>query len=143
MRVILNFVRREKNWPMRGRNAHSRAPLARIDCRQHGAAMTRIGNNTGFAMVDALVALLLFALVLLAAIGALIQGMRATHAAALTSHAVDLAADLLEQRHALPDAADSTALLGAWNEQLRAELPESARQTARALVDPLFAAGAP
>ncbi len=43
--------------------------------------MSRLQNNAGFAMIDALLALLLFALVLLAAIAVLIQGMRATHAA--------------------------------------------------------------
>jgi hypothetical protein len=105
-------------------------------------AMTRI-HNTGFAMVDTLVALLLFAVVLLAAIAALLQGMRATHAAALTGHAVDLAADFLEQRRALPGDTDSAALLAAWQERLRAELPESSRQTAQVLVQPLLEAGTP
>ena len=104
--------------------------------------MTRIRNSTGFAMIDALVALLLFALVLLATIAALIQGMRATHAAALTGHAVDLAADFLEQQRALPGDTDAAALLTAWNERLRAELPEPARSAAQALVQPLLEAGA-
>ncbi len=90
--------------------------------------MTGIRHNTGFAMVDALVALLLFALVLLAAIAALIQGMRATHAAVLTGHAVDLAADLLEQRRALPDGADSRD--PCWQPGMNAcstELPATSR----------------
>jgi Tfp pilus assembly protein PilV len=113
---------------------------------RNGEAMKRMGNNTGFAMIDALVALLLFALVLLAAIAALIQGMRATHAAALTGHAVDLAADFLEQQRALPADADAAALLTTWDERLHTELPESSRPAAQALVQPLLetgAAGAP
>jgi Tfp pilus assembly protein PilV len=104
--------------------------------------MAKIRHNTGFAMVDALVALLLFALVLLAAIAALIQGMRATHAATLTSHAVDLAADLLEQRRALPEGAAPDALLAAWNDRLQQELPPAARPTAQALAQSLLAGGA-
>ena len=103
--------------------------------------MTKVRHNTGFAMVDALVALLLFALVLLAAIAALIQGMRATHAAALTGHAVDLAADLLEQHRALPQAVAPDTLLAAWNDRLQQELPASARPTAQALAQPLLATG--
>ncbi len=55
--------------------------------------MPRINHNTGFALIDTLVALLLFAVLVLAAIAMLLQGMRATHAAALTGRAVDLAAD--------------------------------------------------
>jgi Tfp pilus assembly protein PilV len=104
--------------------------------------MAQVRHNTGFAMVDALVALLLFALVLLAAIAALLQGMRATHAAALTGHAVDLAADLLEQRRALPAGVAADAVLAAWNDRLRQELPAAARPTAQALVQPLLAVDA-
>jgi hypothetical protein len=102
--------------------------------------MTKVRHNTGFAMLDALVALLLFALVLLAAIAALLQGMRATQAAVLTGHAVDLAADLLEQRRALPDGSGDAPLLVAWNERLQAELPAASRPVAQALVQPLLAA---
>jgi Tfp pilus assembly protein PilV len=102
--------------------------------------MARVRHNTGFAMVDALLALLLFALVLLAAIAALIQGMRATHAAVLTGHAVDLAADLLEQHRALPAGAAQASLLGDWNARLQAELPAASRPVAQALVQPLLVA---
>jgi len=104
--------------------------------------MAQIRHNTGFAMVDALVALLLFALVLLAAIAALLQGMRATHAAALTGHAVDLAADLLEQHRALPEGAAADTVLATWNDRLQQELPPAARPTAQTLVQPLLATGA-
>lgn len=101
---------------------------------------TRLHHGTGFALIDALLALLLFALVLLAAIAALLQGMRATHAAVLTGRAVDLAADFLEQRHALPPGAPVEPLLADWNQRLGADLPETARATATALVQPLLAA---
>lgn len=102
--------------------------------------MTRIHPSKGFAMVDALVALLLFALVVLAAIAALLQGMRATQTAVLTGHAVDLAADLLEQQRALPVGATPAALLAAWDERVQAELPPASRSVAQALVQPLLAA---
>lgn len=98
-------------------------------------------KDNGFAMLDSLVALLLFALVLLGAIAVLIQGMRATHAAVLTSRAVDLAADFLEQRRALPPGEAVEPLFTAWRERLREELPEAARATAVGLVAPLMADG--
>lgn len=105
--------------------------------------MKRIRHGKGFAMIDALMALLLFALVVLAAIAALLQGMRATQAAVLTGHAVDLAADLLEQRRALPDATTQALLLSAWNERLQAELPPASRPVAQVLVQPLLAEAMP
>lgn len=92
-------------------------------------------------MIDSLVALLLFALVLLGAIVVLIQGMRATHAAVLTSRAVDLAADFLEDRRALPAGADVQPLFTAWQQRLGEALPEAARATATGLVEPLLAGG--
>ena len=98
-----------------------------------------LAQHSGFAMIDTLVALLLFALVLLGAIAVLIQGMRTTHAAVLTSRAVDLAADFLEERRALPPGAAVEPLFSAWNERLREVLPEAARVTATALVEPLMA----
>jgi type IV pilus assembly protein PilV len=101
--------------------------------------MQRLQHNSGFAMLDSLVALLLFALVLLGAIAVLIQGMRATHAAVLTSRAVDLAADFLEERRAMPPGAAVEPLFAAWNERLREVLPEAARGTATGLVEPLLA----
>jgi Tfp pilus assembly protein PilV len=98
---------------------------------------------TGFALIDSLVALLLFALVLLGAIAVLIQGMRATHAAVLTSRAVDLAADFLEERRALAPGAEVEPLFTAWNERLREVLPEAARATATELAQPLLPGAAP
>jgi len=94
----------------------------------------------GFALIDALIALLLFAVVLLAALGALLRGLHATHAAALTGRAVDLAADFVEQRHALPDGAALQPLLAGWSSRVSTELPATARDIAITLVQPLLPA---
>ncbi len=54
---------------------------------------------------------------------------------------MDLAADFLEERRAAPPDAALEPLLASWNERLNADLPEAARGTAVALVQPLLAAG--
>lgn len=95
--------------------------------------------SAGFALIDALIALVLFAVVLLAAMGALLKGMHAMHEAALTGRAVDLAADLLEARRAQPQGAELELLLDTWNERVLSTLPEDSRGTALALVQPLLA----
>jgi Tfp pilus assembly protein PilV len=104
--------------------------------------MSQHRTSTGFALIDALVALLLFAVVLLAAIAALLSSMHATHEAVLTGRAVDLAADFLEERRALPAGTADGPLLAAWIERTQSELPAAARDTASRLVQPLLAAGA-
>ncbi len=106
---------------------------------------TRVPRNThtGFALIDTLIALLLFAVVLLAAMAGLLQGMRAMHAAALTGRAVDLAADLLEQHRAQPVGAAIEPLLADWNLRMASDLTESARTMALALVQPLVAPNEP
>jgi type II secretory pathway pseudopilin PulG len=121
---------------MRSRGEFIRPYIAVIPRRDD---MPRPQRSAGFAMLDSLVALLLFALVLLGAIAVLIQGMRATHAAVLTSRAVDLASDFLEQRRALPPGAAVEPLFIAWQEHLQELLPEAARGTATELVEPLLA----
>ena len=97
-------------------------------------------TSTGFALIDALVALLLFAAVLLAAVAALLHGMHATHAAVLEGRAADLAADFLEERRALPAGASPDALLASWNARLQSELPASAQASATRLIQPVLAA---
>ena len=99
-------------------------------------------TSTGFALIEALAALLLFAAVLLAAIAALLHSMHATHAAVLQGRAVDLAADFLEQRRALPVGASLDPLVASWNARLHSELPLSAQDSASRLVQPLLAADA-
>jgi Tfp pilus assembly protein PilV len=98
-------------------------------------AHTHRHQESGFALVDALVALLLLAVVLLASLAALLKGMQATHGAVLTGRAVDLAADLLEQHRA--DATPVAALLPAWNARVESTLPAPARATAHSLAQPL------
>jgi type II secretory pathway pseudopilin PulG len=100
----------------------------------------RSGLNTsrGFALLDALVALVLFATALLAAMAALLTGMHAMHEAALTGRAVDLASDLLEARRGQPPGAPLQPLLDDWNEQILDALPEEPRATALSLVQPLL-----
>jgi Tfp pilus assembly protein PilV len=95
-------------------------------------------SSTGFALIDALVALVLFAVVLLSAMAALLKGMHAMHDAALTGRAVDLAADLLEARRAQAQGADLQPLLDTWNARIQSTLPEDSRGTALALVQPLL-----
>jgi len=99
-------------------------------------------TDAGFVLIDSLVALLLLAVVLLAAIAALLRGMHSAHQAVLTGRAVDLAADLLEARRALPEQANPQPLLDAWHARVDAELPQGPRDTALALVQPLIPAGA-
>jgi hypothetical protein len=57
----------------------------------------------------------------------------------LEGRAVDLAADLLEQRRALPAGASVDPLLATWNARLQSQLPAPARATATQLVQPLLA----
>jgi Tfp pilus assembly protein PilV len=88
--------------------------------------MPNPGRSTGFAMIDALVALLLFAVGLLAACAALAHGMRATHAAVLGGRAVDLAADLVEDTRGLTGE-EAAAALTAWQARVDLALPAPAR----------------
>lgn len=104
--------------------------------------MPRHTSSAGFALIDALIALVLFAAVLLAAMGALLKGMHAMHEAALTGRAVDLAADLLEAHRAQPPGAALAPLLAAFNEQIQTNLPADSHPTALALVQPLLPEGA-
>jgi Tfp pilus assembly protein PilV len=91
----------------------------------------------GFALLDGLVALLLFGVVLLVSLSALLRGLHSLHDAVLTGRAVDLAADLLEARRAQPDE-PLAPLLDAWSGELAATLPETAALMARELVQPLL-----
>jgi Tfp pilus assembly protein PilV len=104
--------------------------------------MNHAAIRNGFALIDTLVALLLFAVMLLAAMAALLHGMRAMHAAVLTGRAVDLAADLLEQHRAQPAGTAIEPLRDAWLQRVATELPAGAQATALALVQPLLPADA-
>lgn len=84
-------------------------------------------------MIDALVALLLFAVGLLAASAALVDGMRATHSAVLGGRAVDFAADLTEDTRGLSEE-DAGAAFMAWQARVDAALPAPTRELALELV---------
>jgi type IV pilus modification protein PilV len=66
--------------------------------------------QAGFALIDSLIALLLFATVLLAVLAVLLRAMHATHDAVQTGHTVDLASDALETRRAQPGSTGADAL---------------------------------
>ncbi len=102
--------------------------------------MRRASRTTGFAMIDALIALLLFAVGLLAACAALAHGMRATHTAVLGGRAVDLAADLAEDRRGLA-ADEAGAAFIAWQARVDLALPAPARDLAFELVSSTAHAG--
>jgi Tfp pilus assembly protein PilV len=101
-----------------------------------------LNASRGFALIDALVALVLFAAALLAAMAALLRGMHAMHEAALTGRAVDLAADLLEAHRAQAEGAPLQPLLDDWNERIQETLPAGPQATAQSLVQPLLAGNA-
>jgi hypothetical protein len=76
----------------------------------------------GVGLIDTLVALTLLALSLLGASTTLIKTLAANRAAALQTTAVDLAADLAEDRHLGPSLG-GLALLQDWNRRVAEYLP--------------------
>jgi type II secretory pathway pseudopilin PulG len=80
-------------------------------------------RQDGFAMLDVLVSLMLLAVTLTAACMTLVQTMRATHDALLTTRAVDLAADLSEQLKRPHRPEDIDTLLTEWRDRVRSTLP--------------------
>lgn len=74
-------------------------------------------------MIDVLVALLLLALTLAGACALLVNTMRSTRSALLTTRAVDLAADLAEDLLAAGAATPSAQQLASWRAQVAAVLP--------------------
>ncbi|MET0281233.1 MAG: hypothetical protein ABW278_08930 [Steroidobacteraceae bacterium] len=85
-------------------------------------------------MIDTLIALLLFAIVILTACLTLTRSLRATHQALLSSRAVDAAADFIEDLHARAAGDDIDSLAAAASEQAAARLPAPARTTAAELI---------
>jgi hypothetical protein len=77
----------------------------------------------GAGLIDTLVALTLLAFSLLGASTTLIRTLTANHAAALQTTAVDLAADLAEDRRAGSDLFDEADLIQSWQRRVAAELP--------------------
>jgi type II secretory pathway pseudopilin PulG len=102
---------------------------------------------SGFALTEAMVALLLLAFALLGAGAALVDSLAAQRAAMLQSRAADLASNLAEALRAAPDAATAAAEIEAWRSTVLRQLPE-AEPVAHArdpsppgIADPLLPAG--
>lgn len=95
--------------------------------------MRAAAGHRGFALLETLAALLLFAMGLLAACATLAASLRASHQALLASRAVDLAANHVEDLHAAPAGADLEALL-ATARQEAASLPAPASDMALELM---------
>jgi Tfp pilus assembly protein PilV len=93
------------------------------------------GKSRGFALTEALVAILLLAIAMLGAAAALVDSLAGQRAALLQTRATDLAANLAEALRASPDAASVTAEIEAWQGLVRNSLPlvEAAADTSSAL----------
>ena len=92
---------------------HSLPPLAL-------AAPTRL---QGAGLVELLFSLMLLALALLGAAGALLRAERTAHQARMQSTATQLLADIAEQRLAAADAATAMRVTLLWQLRVRRELP--------------------
>lgn len=80
-------------------------------------------RDTGLAMLDVLVALLLLALTLTGACVTLIQAMRASQDALLATRAADLAADFTEDLRRVQSQAQAEVLLTGWRDRVGSVLP--------------------
>jgi Tfp pilus assembly protein PilV len=82
----------------------------------------------GFALMEALVALLLLATATIGAGAAMIQALSGQRAALLRTQAADLAADLAEALRAAPDAGARAAEILTWQVAVARRLPQSLSQ---------------
>lgn len=85
----------------------------------------------GFAMLDCLVALLLFALALSGACAISIRALRATHVALQESRAIDLAADLSESLRQASSGADARSRIEELQRRMEREMPVAGIDSAR------------
>lgn len=81
--------------------------------------------DSGFALTEALVALLLLAFALLGAGAALVDSLAGQRAAMLQVRAADLVADLAEALRSAPDAPGATEEVLAWQAAARRQLPQA------------------
>jgi type II secretory pathway pseudopilin PulG len=77
----------------------------------------------GFALTEAMVALLLLAFALLGAGAALVESLAAQRTALLQTRAADLASNLAEALRAAPDAEAAAAEIEAWRSTVLLQLP--------------------
>jgi type II secretory pathway pseudopilin PulG len=82
-------------------------------------------HTSGFALTEALVALLLLAIAMLGAGAALIQAVAGQRAALLQTRAADLAGDLAEALRAAPDAVTADAEVRSWRAAALELLPQA------------------
>lgn len=80
-------------------------------------------SATGFALTEALCALLLLAAATGSAGSAMLEAMAGQRSALRRTIAANLAADLAEALRAAPDAASMTARIGSWQEFVQQQLP--------------------
>ena len=83
----------------------------------------RVRGQSGFGLVDTLVALALLAVTLLGACGSVHFAMRATRAAAWQARVVDLAADLDEELLQADPAQPIEQRIASWRARVGLELP--------------------
>ncbi len=79
----------------------------------------------GVGLIDTLVALTLLAFSLLGASSTIVRTLAANRAAALQTTAVDLAADLAEDRRAGSGLFDQAELIGLWQRRVATDLPDA------------------
>jgi Tfp pilus assembly protein PilV len=85
----------------------------------------------GFALTEALVALLLLAMATIGAGGAMLYSLAGQRAALLRTQATDLAADLAEALRSAPDVPSQDAEIRAWEAAVLHRMPETTPQAAR------------
>jgi Tfp pilus assembly protein PilV len=86
---------------------------------------------SGFALIEALVALLLLAIAMMGAAAALVESLAGHRSALLQTQAADLAGNLAEALRSAPDAVTAAAETEAWLAAVLLQLPQArARATA-------------
>lgn len=86
---------------------------------------------SGFALAEALVALLLLAIATIGAGSAMVQSLAGQRAALLRTQAADLAADLAEALRSAPDLAAQEAEIRAWQSTALLRMPLAEPQAQR------------
>ncbi len=82
-------------------------------------------GSSGFALTEALVALLLLAIAMLGTGAALVESLAGQRAALLQTRAADLAGNLAEALRAAPDAATAAAEIQSWQAMALVLLPQA------------------
>lgn len=78
-----------------------------------------------FALVEALVALLLLAVAVLGAVGTVVESLAGQRGMLLRSQAADLAADLAEALRSAPDPQTVQGEIRSWQNTVRRRLPQA------------------